>query len=84
MADTDADDGPIAPELVDSRQSLGPDRRLLIYVIVLPYVVFCAAVLYAIVLSSIEEPRLTLAASTILAPLGTLAGGIIAYYFRSS
>lgn len=76
--------GLITPGLVDSEKTITPDRRLLIFVIIIPYVLLCAGVLYSIVLSDIEQARLTLAASTILAPLGTLAGGIVAYYFKSS
>jgi hypothetical protein len=79
-----ADMPAIEPTLRDTEASVHPDRRLLIWVIILPYVVLCAAILGTILWSDIEQARITLAASAILAPLGTLAGGIVAYYFKAS
>lgn len=80
----DQNDGIISPGLIDSAKRLSPDRRVLILAIILPYMFLCACVLYGIIFTEIDQARLTLAASTILAPLGTLAGGIVAYYFKSS
>lgn len=78
------DDQPIIqPHLVNTEARLHPDRRLLIFVIVLPYVVCCAAILSSVFFTQMDQGRITLAASTVLAPLGTLAGGICAYYFKS-
>jgi hypothetical protein len=74
----------ISPKLIDSQESLGPDRRLLIFVIIVPYIVLCATLFFVISITGISQERATLAASTILSPLGALAGGIIAYYFKSS
>jgi hypothetical protein len=76
--------GIITPELVSSEKSIVPDRRLLILAIVVPYMLLCVALMVMILASELSQDRITLAASTILSPLGTIAGAIVAYYFKSS
>ena len=73
-----------SPTLQNTNIPSTQDHRFLMAVIVIPYVFLCAVLLGFVVVTSVEEARITLAASAILAPLGTLAGGIVSYYFRAS
>lgn len=72
-----------SPELVGSNYILHKQRFQLIYIVLIPYLLLCAALLYMILFSELSQERITLGASVVLAPIGALAGGIIGYYFKS-
>lgn len=71
------------PKLVRARNPI-PDRRLLIYIIVLPYIL-CVVLGYICIFAlNLDDARVSLATSAFLAPLGTIAGVIVAFYFKST
>lgn len=77
-----ADDLP-TPRLVAAKPPI-LDRRLLMLAIVIPYVLAVLTAFAAVLLGSLDEERITLASSVFLAPLGTLAGVIVAFYFKTT
>lgn len=72
------------PHLVKTANPIPLDRRLLINIIVIPYTLTIIASFFVVIFFDIEEARITLASSALLSPLGTLAGVIVAFYFKSS
>jgi len=80
---SDPDLSGLQPTLVNTDKRIGHDRRFLIFLVIVPYIFFAGAILYQVLFSDMEQARVTLAASAVLAPLGTLAGAIVAFYFKS-
>ena len=79
----DSSDEVPTPRLVKAKQPI-PDRRVLMLVIVIPYVLAVLAAFTAVLCSDLDEARITLASSVFLGPLGALAGVIVAFYFKST
>jgi hypothetical protein len=82
MTEPRADEqGAIYPRLEDTNKVVTKDRRLLIWIVVAPYVLLVIGTAVAALTPTIAVSRVTLAAS-IIGGLGALAGAIITYYFK--
>lgn len=83
QADETSDDDAIYPRLEDTNKVVSKDRRILIWIVVAPYVLFCLVIALVALTTTTDVARITLAAS-IISGVGALAGGIIAYYFKAN
>lgn len=71
----------IYPRLEETNKIVTTDRRILIWIVVAPYVTLCIGIAIVALMTAVDVSRITLAAS-IVSGVGALAGGIIAYYFE--
>lgn len=72
----------IYPRLEATNKVVSTDRRILIWIVVAPYVALCIGIAITALMTTVDVSRITLAAS-IVSGVGALAGGIITYYFEN-